>query len=246
MSTPRLLLASLAVALGAGQAAAANLDIAATTRGFYRDSAGAVLGFSDPVGSYVVGRSGDVFRNFFVFSLPSLPTITAATLNLANPPLVFDDGTSVPGFMSDVGATEAYELRAITAPIATLLDPASDQSDAAAIFASIATGTLYGAAELSDQDAFGIRLRPAAIAALNSGAPFFALGGALASLNADPISQQAVFAFSGIFGSPVHATLTLSVAAVPEPSTMGVLLLLLGGACMAAVGLAKPRATTPI
>ncbi len=109
-------------------------------------------------------------RDFFVFFVPNLGTITSATLSIGN---------SANGYVSP-RSSDTYRVFDVSTSIATLV---ANQAGRVDIFNDLGTGTLYASRSVdatTDGTQVQIPLNASAIAALNSAqGTQFAFGGAL-------------------------------------------------------------------
>ncbi len=138
-------------------------------------------------------------------------SVNTATLRIFNPaPMEMGD---IAGVVSPTGL-ERFSLYDVSSDLMGLTDGSLDA------FADLGTGTWFGSVDLTpatNGSWIEISLNAAFLEAFNSGTGSIAIGGAVTTLD-DPNGMELVFAFSG--DSPFAQ---LSVGAVPEPSTYGLL-----------------------
>ena len=203
-------------------ASAAPITLDASDTGWYN-----LTGIQQPrVDNYLVGDpTSDLasaeFRNFFVFDLSALSgTFSSALLRVWNPSLAAGGDTD--GFGSP-DPTETYELHEVSTSVVSLLD----RSGGTSVFDDLGDGAVFGSytASLADNGTFvEILLNGAGLAALNDHvAGFFALGGAISTLNNDTTDSERLFAASGsIQGGvpPSRVSVVLTPVAVSEPGAL--------------------------
>ena len=124
------------------------------------------------IDNYIVGVSGDMFNDFFTFSIPvGIGTITSASLSA---PRGGDGGAST------AGVPFTYSLFDVSTSAAVLN---ANTGASAAIFNDLGSGVSYGSilvSNLTTPDPLVITLDAAAIAAINaSNGGFFSIGGTL-------------------------------------------------------------------
>jgi hypothetical protein len=207
-------------AMFAASPALAYIPATDVGRGWYDDLGDTGAGLSN----YIAGECTEdrcngpnhEYRNFFVFEVPLNRTIVSASLRLWFP----NDG-----FASPTGS-EVYQLFAVDANPHVL----GHHWDVA-IFDDLGSGTSYGAytATAADEHTLvDIPLDAAAVADMNAATGWFAIGGAVTSLD-DELNNEFVFGNSGW----QHAYLVLQlapIAPVPVPAAawlLGSALLLL-------------------
>jgi len=216
-----LLLASAAVC------PAASVTVTAVDSGAY-SSAGAHTPGNQ---NYITGTFTTERRSFFAFDLSSVAgTVNSAKLRLFNPEVsAFLHGYSSPD------PTETLNIYDVTTPAANIIDSTAGVAG----FNDLGSGTLFGTQTVSAADngfVVEIVLNADAIAALNArGSGLFVFGGALSTISGP--GDQHVFGFSMTpFVDTKTRELVLDVTAVPEPSTIGLML-----AAVALTGAARLR-----
>lgn len=169
--------------------------------------------------NYIVGYdtgAASEFRNFFTFDLSTLTgTVTNATLQL-----------SAYTCMSP-NSSESYGLFDVSTAAATLNNTFGTN---AAIFNDLGSGTSYGQFNVNIatcmNSTLNLALNASAISAINAAkGGYFSIGGALLDLTDS--TEQVLFSFSN---DGVAQSLILDTgASVPEPGSLGLLALGLGG-----------------
>ena len=199
--------------------------IDATSRGAYRFDGG----INPQPLNYLAGSTADqgVFRNWLVFDIPALAlgqVYGTAILRLNTRNIFTPD------------ATETYELHDVTTPIATL----ENGTGGVAAFNDLGSGSIFGSRVYGaneDNTILDIALSSSAVSAINAKAgSLFAAGGSITTLSGNP-GNEVVFGNSN--DAPLSQTqlilTTISGSAAPEPSSLALLIPLLGGVCVAAV-----------
>jgi hypothetical protein len=228
MRTPiKTLVTVAAVGLASSGAQAAIYTINATAVGWYNNA-----GYSLPGNTnYLAGFDGDssgvgtnLFRDWFVFDLQSLPsgTIASATLTLYNPAANDAYGTFGNGF-SSVNSSETFQICSVATPV----DSLAGGTGGIAAFNSLGTGTLWGGSTV-DSAANGSFVTIALNPSFESTAATFLANGSLAlggSLAGDSTftTPRYVFAWTGEEVAQPTPSLTLDIQSAPEPSSLGFL-----------------------
>lgn len=186
---------------------AASIVINSTDRGWHNEHG---LHFPSNL-NYSAGDSDDRFspfsiRDFFVFDLSGITEdILSAELRLANPDL---------GFRSR-DASETFTLFSVETAIPILI-----VGGRAATYDDLGTGTIYGstvATAASNGTTITISLNAAFLAAATAaGGGSIAVGGAITTLDGDPLTPEHLFAWTND-GDMSHTQLVITT--VPEPST---------------------------
>ncbi|GAB4466093.1 MAG: hypothetical protein OHK0029_37200 [Armatimonadaceae bacterium] len=215
------LIACIGISGTFSSAVSAQVAINATDRGWHRSDGQYLAGNLN----YVVGNSaGNLFRNFFVFSIPALQpgqTYFSAQLRLFNPAGGFSSGN----------LSETYTLYNVSTPISTLLTNKIVGGAAGVnVYNDLGSGTAYGTRVFSSADNgqfVVINLNTQALAAINNAAGGqIAIGGAFTTLDGNNSTVEQAFALTQ--NEPLSAT-QLIVTATPEPDSL-FLMLLSGGA----------------
>jgi MYXO-CTERM domain-containing protein len=197
--------------LGSGAAGAATIVIDATQSGWYTPSGSS--GQSNQ--NYLVGESGNEYRNFFVFDLSSLlnETVVSATLRLWTPVEDIPNDQYYDGYESP-DPSENYQLVEVTTPAASLLLGGLLPLP---VYQDLGDGPAYGSRAMSAADIgtnVDIALNAAAVSAIDAAVGLFAIGGHLTTLRSDPFTVEDVFA-----GTSSTSLRQLVVETVPEPGS---------------------------
>lgn len=208
-----ILLASLAIS-----SHAATYSISTTDQGWIQSTGN----HGSTNTNYIVGTNPNTFRNFFIFTLPSIAPneeFVSATISIFNPS----------GGYSSGDPTEHYTLSSVDyTAISTFF---SNMSGNISAFNDLGDGTIFGEKDIdstTNNQTINIALNQAFLNAANSalaGSGQIALGGQITTLDADPNNTEYVFGYSG--GTAV--TMTFTTAAVPEPSSAILVLIGAGG-----------------
>lgn len=189
---------------------ASNLVVEAVDSGWYRSD-----GVHDPVNAnYLVGESSSgtgalFYRNWFAFSIPTLPgVITSAHLRLNSFTNSSPDGS------------ENYQLRHVATATATLRAGGTSLP----IYADLGDGAVYGTrtVSLSEQGQFiSIPLNGEAISNLTAAAGgFFAIGGELTALNPTPNNDESLFGYSNPSSGDIQLVLTFATSPPPPAQVL--------------------------
>jgi hypothetical protein len=172
--------------------------------------------------NYIVGTNPNTFRNFFIFTLPSIAPneeFVSATISIYNPS----------GGYSSGDPTEHYTLSSVDyTAISTFF---SNMSGNISAFNDLGDGTIFGEKDIdstTNNQTINIALNQAFLNAANSalaGSGQIALGGQITTLDANTSNTEFVFGFSG----DTAVTMTFTTAAVPEPSSAILVLIGAGG-----------------
>jgi hypothetical protein len=172
---------------------------------------------------YITGASGLEVRSFFVFNLPVFTQpIISAKLEIYNN--AAGEPWFIPGYLSG-DATETLSLFKVSTPVLTLL---ADASGAVSIFNDLGNDpTSYGSRSVSSADDGSYvtfnALSAAFLSDLNAASGnAFAIGASITSIS-DATGFESIFSASDLTSAnpAVRLTLVPSAAAVPEPTTYG-------------------------
>lgn len=207
-------------------AQAASFNISTTARGYINSNGDPIT--SSASANYLAGLvsdggSGEEYRNFFQFILPTFTgTVTSARLRIH---------INERGVLGEQSPAVAYR-------VTSLADLPDDPGD----FSALGTGTLYGSGAFtaSDNDSLiSLALNGAGIAALTSGGTFNVGGRVTNAVSSPGALSQYVFAFSA--GQPVSLEFETAVTAVPEPESWAIMILASG---MAGAALRRRRSVS--
>lgn len=229
INTVKISVILLLMATFSAKAGLITLD--ATNRGWYNqngDSNGNSSGNNylagDCGGTFCNDNKSDDFRNWFVFDLAGISTVTSAVLRLEVP-----DGN---GFHSTNDAFEAYTLFDVDTNPASL-GLGNDLS----IWEDLGEGSIFGSYNVMDSDLglfVEITLNSIGLVNLNLNAGFnFALGGGFTSLD-DAANDEYAFGFTG---ANYLTQLVIETQEVSAPEGLTLILISL-------IGLIKVRRTS--
>jgi hypothetical protein len=171
-------------------------------------------------GYYLAGQepmyNRSELRNWFVFSIPGLSRpLERAELRLRA------------GAVESADGSERFELHQVTTPIAALMNYTGDQ---AATYRDLGDGPILGSKVISTNDSaqlyregawISVPFTPAGLAALTQAqGGTFAAGGAIATLDADLLTRELVFAGRYFPQAPVELLLYLSDPGPPDITVM--------------------------
>lgn len=225
ISNVRILSAGLAFALGAFTATSANaqyINKFANDRGSYSN-----VGDHDSLNDgYLAGFdsfSGESFRNFFVFDIPTLTgsdTYTSAILNINN------GGSNSPNAFDMVGRT--FTISSVSTNVTALTNGGTGLTS---VYNDLSAGTTYGSITFlttpTDGSVLKFNFNAAGVAAINSAAGGqIAFGGSFDITSS--VNDQYVFAYTAT-GSAGDANsklfLVMNNFVAPEPSSLALMAL---------------------